>query len=144
VAECSARFERMLGGERDDRDEREEARQHWHAYRRARPRLAGELLAALRASAAPARAALRDPRAAFRARDGERVLPESWQQRIKARIGMGAAATFRRRRPRRSYPVLPLQPSEIDFYLRAPASVSTAPSACSATGPLSTSTPAWP
>ena len=117
-AEWYARFARMLGGvPRTVELSAEEARAHWRRARRDRPRLGGELLAAVRGDrelrdrllATRELSALRDAAGA--------VLPESWQRRLKARLGMGAPAPPPPSLAAdRELPIHPLSPAEIDFH----------------------------
>ncbi len=116
--EWFGRFERMLGGERTVAMSADEARRHWRSAQRARPRLLGEMVAALRGDRALRDRLFETPELRFWRETASAVLPEPWQQRIKARLGMGAAA----QRPASpalpaDLPIVPLQPSEIDFFL---------------------------
>lgn len=115
--EWFGRFERMLGGERTVTMTAEAARAHWRAWRRARPRLMGEMIAALRGERALRERLFETPELRFAREAASALLPERWQQRIKSKIGMGAAAHVPVPPPVKDLPVLPLQPSEIDFYL---------------------------
>jgi nucleoside-diphosphate-sugar epimerase len=114
------RFARMLGGPpRTVTMSAEEALAHWRRARRARPRLAGELLAALRGDRA-LRERLFETRELRAAREAaSALLPESWQRRIKARLGMGAPAPPAARPApgaKGELPIQPLSPAEIDFH----------------------------
>jgi nucleoside-diphosphate-sugar epimerase len=108
-------FERMLGGSRTVAMSREEARLFWR--RRPRTRVASEVLAAVRGDVALRQRLLGTREALVLREIASGWLPESWQQRIKARIGMGSAAL----RPPPSHsageaPIRPLSPDLIDFF----------------------------
>ena len=115
--EWYARFARMLGeAPRTVELSAEEALAHWRRSRRQRPRLAGELLAAVRVDRE-----LRDRLLATRELTALReaastVLPERWQRRLKARLGMGAPSPPPRPAADDELPIHPLSPAEIDFH----------------------------
>lgn len=115
--EWFGRFERMLGGERTISMSVAEARSHWQTAQRARPRALGELLAALRGDRALRERLFETPELRTLREAASAVLPETWQRRIKARLGMGGAAVIPAPASGAPLPIAPLQPSEIDFFL---------------------------
>jgi nucleoside-diphosphate-sugar epimerase len=115
--EWFGRFERILGGERTISMSAEAARRHWRAAQRARPRALGELLSALRGDRALRERLFETPELRALREAASATLPEAWQRRIKARLGMGAAAMAPRLPAAAQLPITPLRPSEIDFFL---------------------------
>jgi len=108
-------FERMLGRGATVSMTADEARAYWKSWRR--PALSRELLSSVRADAA-LRQRLLETREVRRLRETASAwLPETWQERIKGRLGMGARAT-----PPRALaageptPIHPLPPDLVDFY----------------------------
>jgi nucleoside-diphosphate-sugar epimerase len=114
--ELYAHYERMVGAERTVSMSAEEALAHWRRTRRARPWALPELLGAVgsdrelreRLFASRDVAALRELAGA--------VLPESWQRRIKGRLGGGGGGVPAPEDP--EPPIHPASPAEIDL-LRA-------------------------
>jgi nucleoside-diphosphate-sugar epimerase len=108
-------FERMLGGSRTVAMSRDEARRYWR--RRPRPRVVSEALAAVRGDAALLQRLLGTREALVLRELASGWLPETWQQRIKARIGMGSAAQYPPASlPAEEAPIHPLSPDLIDFF----------------------------
>jgi nucleoside-diphosphate-sugar epimerase len=114
--EWFACFERMLGGERTVSMSADQARRYWRERRRARRHLPGELLAALRGDRALRERLFETPELRALREAASATLPEAWQRRIKARLGMGGSAGAPPAPADGPLPVHPLQPSEIDFY----------------------------
>jgi len=91
----------------------EEALAHWKSHRRAVPRLHREIAGAL-VGARPVRDRLMATRELLALRElASALLPERWQQRIKAR--MGASAVGAPPAPDEA-PILPLSPDLIGFF----------------------------
>lgn len=115
-SEFFGRFERMLGERRTVAMSAGEARAHWRRSRRSRPWALPALISALGRDRA-LRERLLETRDARALRElASAVLPEAWQQRIKARL-----AGAQRRNPARpgaaaDLPVHPLSPAEIEFF----------------------------
>ena len=110
------RFARMLGGERTVAMSAGEAGEFWRAAQRARRRLPGELVAALRGDRALRERLFETPELRALRELASAVLPEPWQRRIKARLGMGLAVPRPASSPVGELPIHPLSPSEIDFF----------------------------
>ncbi|HEY0513504.1 MAG TPA: NAD-dependent epimerase/dehydratase family protein [Thermoanaerobaculia bacterium] len=110
--ELYGRFERMLGAERRTVEMTEaEAMAHWRRWKRAQPRAVGEALRILRSEQTIRQRIERTREGVWLREMASTVLPESVQQRIKARLGSGgrpspAAAEL---------PVHPLTPEMIGF-----------------------------
>lgn len=112
--EVYARFERMLGTEARTVDMTEaEALEYWRRWRKAQPRLIGEGLRIVKQEQ-PIRERLERSREGVWLREmASTVLPESWQQKIKARLASGG-------RPSapgpKELPIHPLTPQMIGFF----------------------------
>lgn len=114
--EFLSRFERMLGVERTVTKSAEEARAHWRAAQRARPRALGQLLAAVKSDRV-LRQSLLDSREVLPLRElASNLLPERWQQRLKRGLGMGQAAHVPRPETPPELPIHPLSPLMIEFF----------------------------
>ncbi len=112
--EMFGRFERMLGSERRTVDMTEaEALAYWRQWRRQQPRALGEGLRILKGER-EIRERLQNTREGLWVRElASTVLPESWQQKIKARMADGgrlpAPASM-------ELPIHPLPPKMIGFF----------------------------
>ncbi len=110
------RFARMLGGERTVVMSEGEARAFARTARKLRRRLPGELVAALRGDKALRERLFETPELRGLREMASSLLPEGWQRKIKARLGMGAAPPPPPP-PSGDLPIAPLLASEIDFFL---------------------------
>ncbi|HEX4959502.1 MAG TPA: NAD-dependent epimerase/dehydratase family protein [Thermoanaerobaculia bacterium] len=112
--EMFGRFERMLGSERRTVDMTEaEALTYWHQWQRRRPRAVGEGLRILKGER-EIRERIQNTREVLWLRElASAVLPESWQQKIKARISGGGRPPAL---PSRDLPIHPLAPKMIGFF----------------------------
>jgi nucleoside-diphosphate-sugar epimerase len=113
--ELYGRFAAMLGAgeERFVSMSADEARALWKRHRRAVPRLHRELAGAFLGDRL-LRERLMSTRELVALRElASTVLPESWQRRIKARMGGGGASTPS---PTGELPIHPLSPELIDFF----------------------------
>lgn len=113
--EMYGRFEAMLGPEsRTVSMTADEARAWWRKSRKEQPRAFGELFGAVRRDQA-FRDRLMATREILALRElASTVLPESWQQRIKGKIGGGGGPA--RRSGQDDLPVHPLSPQMIGFF----------------------------
>ncbi|HVS00103.1 MAG TPA: NAD-dependent epimerase/dehydratase family protein [Thermoanaerobaculia bacterium] len=113
--EMYGRFERMLGtASRTVSMTAGEARAYWKQSRRQQPRAFGELFGAVRRDQA-FRDRLMATREILALRElASTVLPESWQQRIKGKIGGGGGPA--RRSGENELPIHPLSPQMIGFF----------------------------
>ena len=108
------RFEHMLGAERTVEMSAAEARAHWRRWQRSRPRALSLLLSAVRQDR-ELRERLFETREIRALRElASAVLPEAWQQQIKARLG-GGAGPAGPSPVAEDLPIHPLSPQEIDF-----------------------------
>lgn len=114
--EMYGRFERMLGADsRTVSMTQEEARAHWKQSQRQQPRALGELLRAVKGDRA-FRDRLMRTRELLTLRElASNTLPETWQQRIKGRLGMGSAPAPVARSGG-DLPIHPLSPLMIGFF----------------------------
>jgi nucleoside-diphosphate-sugar epimerase len=112
--EMFGRFERMLGSERRTVDMTEaEALAYWRQWRRRQPRALGEGLRILKGNQ-EIRERVQNTREVLWLREmASSVLPESWQQKIKARMADGGR---RPAPPSAELPVHPLPPKMIGFF----------------------------
>ncbi len=111
--EMFGRFERMLGGERRTVEmTAAEALAFWRRSRRRRPRALGEAFRILKQEQRIRERIERTREVLWLRETASTVLPESWQQRIKARLGGGGRPSM----PGRELPVHPLTPELIDFF----------------------------
>lgn len=116
--EMYGRFEAMLGaGSRTVSMSVDEARAWWRKSRREQPRAFGELFGAVRRDQA-FRDRLMATREILALRElASTVLPESWQQRIKGKIGSGGGPAGRPPGDNGGdLPVHPLSPQMIGFF----------------------------
>jgi len=111
--ELYGRFERMLGMEQRTVDMTEaEALAFWRQWKRAQPHAVGEALRILK-SEQPIRERIERTREGVWLREmASTVLPESVQQRIKARLGSGGRPS----RAAAELPIHPLTPEMIGFF----------------------------
>jgi nucleoside-diphosphate-sugar epimerase len=111
--EMFGRFARMLGEEtRTVEMTAAEALAYWRRSQRRRPRLVGEALRILKQEQ-PVRERIERTREVLWLREAaSSLLPESWQQRIKARLRSGGPVAP----PGRELPIHPLSPELIDFF----------------------------
>jgi nucleoside-diphosphate-sugar epimerase len=108
-------FERMLRRSATVAMSAQEARRYWRRWRR--PSLARELLTAVRGDHRLRDRLLETREIRFLREAASGWLPESWQQRIKSRLGMGTRAAVPWTRPRDDEaPIHPLAPDLIDFF----------------------------
>lgn len=107
-------FERMLGTERRTVDMTEaEALAHWRRWKRGQPRMVGEALRILKQEQ-PVRERIERTREGVWLREmASTVLPEAWQQRIKARLASGGRPS---RPAAAELPIHPLTPQMIGFF----------------------------
>jgi len=112
--EMFGRFERMLGEERRTVDMTPaEALDHWRAWQKKQPRLIGEGLRILKGER-EIRERVQSTREGIWLREmASTVLPESWQQKIKARMAGGGRPPAPRSR---ELPTHPLPPKMIGFF----------------------------
>lgn len=111
--ELFGRFARMLGGEPRTVDMTEaEALAYWRRSRRQRPRALGEALRILKQEQRIRERIERTREVLWLREKASAVLPESWQQRIKARLGSGGRPAT----PDRELPIHPLSPELIAFF----------------------------
>jgi nucleoside-diphosphate-sugar epimerase len=108
------RFEKMLGGERRTVDMTEaEALAYWRVWKRQQPRAVGEGLRILKGEQ-EIRERIQNTREGIWLREmASTLLPESWQQKIKARISGGGRPPVP---PSRELPIHPLDPKMIGFF----------------------------
>jgi nucleoside-diphosphate-sugar epimerase len=108
------RFEKMLGGERRTVDMTEaEALAYWRVWKRQQPRAVGEGLRILKGEQ-EIRERIQNTREGIWLREmASALLPESWQQKIKARISGGGRPPVP---PSRELPIHPLDPKMIGFF----------------------------
>lgn len=112
--EAFERFARMLGGERRTVEMSvAEARAYWRRSQRARPRLLGELRRAVAGDEGLRRRLMSTREVMFLRETASTLLPESWQRRIKARMGERRGMV-----PQASdeLPIHPLPPKMITFF----------------------------
>lgn len=107
-------FERMLGTERRTVDMTEsEALAYWRRWKRGQPRMVGEALRILKQEQ-PVRERIERTREGVWLREmASTVLPEAWQQRIKARLASGGRPS---RPAAAELPIHPLTPQMIGFF----------------------------
>jgi nucleoside-diphosphate-sugar epimerase len=112
--EMFGRFERMLGDDRRTVDMTpEEALDYWRAWQKKQPRLFGEGLRILKGER-EIRERIQNTREGIWLREmASTVLPESWQQKIKARMAGGGRPPAP---PPRELPIHPLPPKMIGFF----------------------------
>jgi nucleoside-diphosphate-sugar epimerase len=115
--EMYGRFERMLGSERRTVDMTEaEALAHWRQWKKRQPRLIGEGLRVVTGER-EIRERLQGTREGVWLREmASTVLPESWQQKIKARMGGGGRPAAPPASAARELPIHPLDPKMIGFF----------------------------
>jgi nucleoside-diphosphate-sugar epimerase len=108
------RFEKMLGGERRTVDMTEaEALAYWRIWKRQQPRAVGEGLRILKGEQ-EIRERIQNTREGIWLREmASTLLPESWQQKIKARISGGGRPPVP---PSRELPIHALDPKMIGFF----------------------------
>jgi nucleoside-diphosphate-sugar epimerase len=109
-------FERMLGHQSTIAMSADEARDYWRQWKR--PSLGSELQAAVRIDPALRERLLETREVRVLRETASAWLPEATQQRIKARIGMGARAASPPRTQSSAVegPIHPLTPDLIDFF----------------------------
>lgn len=107
-------FERMLGTERRTVDmTAAEALAYWRRWKRGQPRMVGEALRILKQEQ-PVRERIERTREGVWLREmASTVLPEAWQQRIKARLASGGRPS---RPAAAELPIHPLTPQMIGFF----------------------------
>ncbi|MFL6196275.1 MAG: NAD-dependent epimerase/dehydratase family protein [Thermoanaerobaculia bacterium] len=107
-------FERMQGTERRTVDMTDaEALAYWRRWKRGQPRMVGEALRILK-SEQPVRERIERTREGVWLREmASTVLPEAWQQRIKARLASGGRPS---RPAAAELPIHPLTPQMIGFF----------------------------
>jgi nucleoside-diphosphate-sugar epimerase len=112
--ELFGRFERMLGASRTVEMSAAEALEHWRRHQRQAPRAIPELLRVVKRDQ-EVRERLFATRELTALRElASTVLPERWQQSIKARLGSGGAGAGGQ--VSGELPIHPLSPLMIDFY----------------------------
>jgi nucleoside-diphosphate-sugar epimerase len=110
--EMFSRFERMLGGGPRTADMTEaEALAYWKQWRRAQPRLIGEGLRIVKGEREIRERLERTREGVWLREMASTILPETWQQKIKGRLGSGRPS-----RPDRETPIHPLPPKMIGFF----------------------------
>jgi nucleoside-diphosphate-sugar epimerase len=111
--EMFERFARMLGEERGTVDmTEEEALAYWRKSQRQRPRALGEAWRILKTEQRIRERIERTREVLWLRETASAVLPESWQQRIKGRLGSGGRPAVSQSEP----PIHPLSPELIAFF----------------------------
>lgn len=109
-------FERMLGSEHTVSMSPEEAKTYWRKSQRERPRLAGQLLSAIKGNR-QLRQSLLDSREILPLRElASNLLPERWQQRLKRGLGMGYSAQVPQPHEKPDLPIHAVPPLLVDFF----------------------------
>jgi nucleoside-diphosphate-sugar epimerase len=107
------RFASMLGNEPRTVEMTEaEALAYWRRSQRGRPRAVGEALRILKQERGVRERIERTREVLWLREMASSVLPESWQQRIKGRLGSGGPPSA----PDRALPIHPLSPELIGFF----------------------------
>ena len=110
--ELYGRFEQMLGSRPRTVDmTADEALKYWRRWKRAQPRALGEALRILKGEPKVRERIERTREVLWLRETASALLPESWQQTIKARLASG-----RRLPASRELPIHPLPPQMIDFF----------------------------
>ena len=111
--EMFRRFERMLGGEPRTVDmTAAEALAYWRRWQRRQPRALGEAFRILKQEQGIRTRIERTREVLWLREMASAVLPESWQQRIKSKLGSGGRPSA----PDGALPIHPLSPEMIGFF----------------------------
>ncbi len=109
-------FEAMLGLERTVETSHDDANALWKQAQHNRPRVLGQLLAAVKRDRG-LRQSLLDSREVLPLRElASNLLPERWQQRLKRKLGMGSAAHVPAANHSAELPIHPLSPLLVEFF----------------------------